>query len=297
LGGADKASLSVDGSPLVEHALAALRGVSPLVLVGPKHLARPGVVLTREDPPHGGPAAALAAGMRALDAWSAAPEVGAVSAADGETAAEAPSLVWLLACDLPRAGGLVGAVRSALAARPLAPDEDGMIVRDAGGRDQWLAGIYRVAALRNALTALGDADGAPLRRVVGRLRLRRVDDAAGDAVDLDTWDDVGRYTRRVAAPNREAKPMFRTPPPELAEWIADVAPALGLDPAAVPAALLLDLTRDVAHAVTRPAGPVTTYLIGQAVATGADAESAAATVAARVEAWREAHPRAGGEEA
>ncbi|WP_202864902.1 DUF6457 domain-containing protein [Rothia halotolerans] len=84
--------------------------------------------------------------------------------------------------------------------------------------------------------------------------------------------------------------MSRTPPPELAEWIADVAPALGLDPAAVPARLLLDITRDVAHTVTRPAGPVTTFLIGRAVADGADPEAAAAAVTARVEAWRAARP-------
>jgi hypothetical protein len=86
-------------------------------------------------------------------------------------------------------------------------------------------------------------------------------------------------------------PMSRTPPPELAEWIADVAPALGLDPDAVPEQLLLDLTRDVAHTVIRPAGPVTTFLIGQAVAGGADPAAAAAAVTARVEAWRAAHPR------
>ncbi|MCP3424581.1 nucleotidyltransferase family protein [Rothia sp. AR01] len=98
LGGAEKASLSVDGTPLVDHALAALRGVSPLVLVGPEHLRRPGVELTREDPPFGGPAAALAAGLRAVDG---------------------AELVWLLACDLPRAAGLVATVRAELAARPL----------------------------------------------------------------------------------------------------------------------------------------------------------------------------------
>ncbi|MCP3424580.1 DUF6457 domain-containing protein [Rothia sp. AR01] len=86
--------------------------------------------------------------------------------------------------------------------------------------------------------------------------------------------------------------MSRTPPPELPEWVADVAPVLGVDPADVPTRMLLDLTRDVAHTVTRPAGPVTTYLIGLAVQAGADPETAAATVTARVEAWRAAHPEA-----
>ena len=85
--------------------------------------------------------------------------------------------------------------------------------------------------------------------------------------------------------------MSRTPPPELAEWIADVAPAMGRDPAAVPEQLLLELTREVAHTVIRPAGPVTTFLIGQAVAGGTDPAAAAAAVTARVEAWRAAHPQ------
>jgi hypothetical protein len=193
--------------------------------------------------------------------------------------------VWLLACDLPRARGLVAALRAALQAQPLADDEDGVIVRDAGGRDQWLAGVYRVTALADAVAAAGDVDGAPLRRVVGQLALRRVDDARGDAVDLDTWDDVRNYAKE----NR----MHRTPPPELPEWIADLAPALGLDPASVPMELLLDLTRDVAHTVTRPGGPITTYLLGQAVAAGASVDEASAVVSARVQAWREAHPESG----
>ncbi|MGO3139986.1 MAG: NTP transferase domain-containing protein [Galactobacter sp.] len=273
LGGADKASVQVDGVALVDHALTALEGASPLILVGPSHLARPGVLLTREEPPLGGPAAALAAGLRAL----------ATNGTQTDTAVgHSEDVVWLLACDLPRAAGLVQTVSAALATRPLADAEDGAIIRDAGGRDQWLAGIYRVVSLADALAAAGDVNGAPLRRIVAGLRLRRVDDLRGDAVDLDTWDDVKNYVKE----NR----MHRTPPPELPEWIADVAPALGLDPATVPTALLLDLTRDVAHTVTRPGGPITTYLMGQAVAGGMSVEDAAAVVSTRVSAWAEAHP-------
>lgn len=39
---------------------------------------------------------------------------------------------------------------------------------------------------------------------------------------------------------------------------------------------ILDLTRDAAHSVTRPAGPLTVYLMGIAVGRGADPEEAAA---------------------
>lgn len=179
LGGVDKASLEVDGAPLIDYALAALEGCEPLIVVGPSHLARPGVSVVREDPPLAGPAAAVVAGLAALR--------------DAEAAH-----VWLLACDLPRAGELVGRLRSALKERPLRQDEDGAIVRDAGGREQWLAGLYKVAPLREAAAALGDPEGAPLRRIVGGLRLRGVVETTGAAVDLDTWEDVDTYKKGLS---------------------------------------------------------------------------------------------------
>ncbi|WP_053615044.1 DUF6457 domain-containing protein [Nocardiopsis sp. NRRL B-16309] len=41
---------------------------------------------------------------------------------------------------------------------------------------------------------------------------------------------------------------------------------------------VLDLARDAAHSVARPAAPLTTYLLGVAVGQGADPESAAAVL-------------------
>lgn len=197
LGGLDKAGLEVDGAPLIEHALAALGGCSPLIVVGPDHVGRPGVTTVREEPPLGGPAAAVVAGLAALPH-------------------EGPERVWLLACDLPRAEELVELLCSALAERPLGADEDGAIVRDAGGREQWLAGLYRVERLRQAAAALGDPEGAPLRGIVGGLRLRTVTDTAGAAVDLDTWEDVRTYTQgRGAGP--QSPPQAQTEPPHGAE--------------------------------------------------------------------------------
>jgi len=64
-------------------------------------------------------------------------------------------------------------------------------------------------------------------------------------------------------------------PAELDAWVTDLSAALNLGDLDVPTGLLLDLTRDAAHGVTRPAGPLTTYLVGIAVARGASAEEAA----------------------
>lgn len=72
-------------------------------------------------------------------------------------------------------------------------------------------------------------------------------------------------------------------PPGLDRWAAEVAPALGLADVEVPTGLLLDVTRDVAHGVLRPAGPITTYLIGLAVANGMSSDDAAAKVRELVE--------------
>jgi uncharacterized protein DUF6457 len=67
----------------------------------------------------------------------------------------------------------------------------------------------------------------------------------------------------------------------LTEWLAEACAELDLDPAEIDAKLVLDLARDVAHNVERPAAPVTAYLLGLAVARGADPADAARRLTAR----------------
>jgi hypothetical protein len=75
----------------------------------------------------------------------------------------------------------------------------------------------------------------------------------------------------------------------LDDWAAEVAAALGLHgPPDVP--LVLDLAKDVAHGVLRPAAPVTTYLLGVAVGRGADPVEAARAIAALVPPPEDADP-------
>lgn len=70
------------------------------------------------------------------------------------------------------------------------------------------------------------------------------------------------------------------------EWIARCAEALQL-PADVDLETVLDVARVAAHAVQRPAAPVTTYLLGMAVAGGADIRTAAAQISALAEHWEQ----------
>ncbi|GAA3202899.1 DUF6457 domain-containing protein [Actinocorallia longicatena] len=60
------------------------------------------------------------------------------------------------------------------------------------------------------------------------------------------------------------------------EWIATACAELGLDPADVDRNLILDMARDVAHGVARPAAPLTAYLLGVAVGRGGDPKELAA---------------------
>lgn len=64
----------------------------------------------------------------------------------------------------------------------------------------------------------------------------------------------------------------------LDEWIVVVCTALGLSPQDVDRSLVLDLAREAAHGVARPAAPLTTYLAGVAVGRGADPREVVATI-------------------
>lgn len=68
----------------------------------------------------------------------------------------------------------------------------------------------------------------------------------------------------------------------LEEWMQALVDDFGLDPALATTEardLLLDLSRDVAHGVARPAAPVTTFLLGVAAGQrAAEAGSAPSSV-------------------
>jgi hypothetical protein len=76
------------------------------------------------------------------------------------------------------------------------------------------------------------------------------------------------------------------------DWLVAAGRALGLDPAEVRQDLVLDLARDVAHQVARPAAPVTAYLLGLAAGRGADPERAARTLTDLARTWPAPRPPA-----
>lgn len=195
LGGVDKASVVVDGRMLVDHVYRALSFCRPIVAVGPPSLQRPGVTVAREDPPGGGPVAAIAAGLKAVDQGTADTQAAGALPAGTLPAGALPAELWLFACDLPRAGEIAALLRSV----PL-EGADAVVPVDAAGRRQWLAARYRAAALRDAvdrLAATASAQaalaGASMRALTVGLRLRTVDDLDGATTDLDTWAAIDQY--------------------------------------------------------------------------------------------------------
>lgn len=170
----DKPALTVGSTTLLDRVLAAAADLADqLVVVGPQRPTLRPVQWVREDPPGGGPVAALAAGLAVVGAPA----------------------VLLLAADLPFLDA--GTLRALLGA---ADGHDGALVVDGDGREQWLCGAWSTAALRAGLAGL-DPHGARLRAVLGGLDAVRVRPpvAAGAPApwtDCDTPEDLAAARSR-----------------------------------------------------------------------------------------------------
>jgi molybdopterin-guanine dinucleotide biosynthesis protein A len=180
MGGAVKPLLELDGQSLLHRAIDAVSGCSPVTIAAEVlDETVTGVDWVREQPPFSGPAAAVVA---VLGAWRARDEK--------------PGWALLLACDLPHPDVAVASLTAA-SAEPGAP-RDGWCLVDAEGRPQWLAGLYRTAALHEAAATLPDAGrDASLRALLGGLAIERVPATAAAVADIDTWNDLEQARSRV----------------------------------------------------------------------------------------------------
>lgn len=202
LGGAAKPLLEVGGRTLLDHAVAAVADCDPVVVVGPRMPVAGNVAWVREDPPFGGPVAAIAAGLAHLETIAPEPTTTEPTTAEPAPTAE----VYVLAADLPNADEAVALLRR----HPISPAEDGVCLSDASGRMQWLTGRYRVDALRAAARALPDEGrDASARALLGGLTLTAVD-AGGLAADIDTWDDLERARAKTQGHRRDDAPEETT---------------------------------------------------------------------------------------
>ena len=167
LGGQAKPQLVVGGRSMLATVLDAVDDAATRVVVGPVQAVPPGVVLVREQPPGGGPVAALRAGL------------GSVTT----------DVVAVLAGDLPfLTGEVVEGLRRRLA-------RDGVLVVDDLGRDQLLLGVWRTERLRAAVGAAGGPTS--MRRVLAPVAVDRWRPAVPEGtpppwLDCDTPADLAR---------------------------------------------------------------------------------------------------------
>ena len=165
LGGRDKPALEVGGRSIGARAAAAAATAHRLIVVGPSPVGVAADVVTREDPPGGGPVAAIHTGLSYVEStW-----------------------VALLAGDLPF---LTAAVLDEL--RRAAAAVDVALLVDADGRDQPLCAVWRAGVLRSVLGA-----GESMRSLLGAVppeRVERLRIAADPPpwFDCDTEEDLAR---------------------------------------------------------------------------------------------------------
>ncbi|MDQ3533362.1 MAG: molybdenum cofactor guanylyltransferase [Actinomycetota bacterium] len=168
MSGRDKAEVLVGGRRLIDRALEAVAGADRTVVVGPPRPVAYAVEWTSESPPGGGPAAALKAGVRCVSS----------------------EIVVLVAVDLPFLGApLISRLAGELARDTGTARPEGVILRDASGRDQPLAGAYLGTRLRALLEPYETLAGVSLKEVLRPLRLKRVTETEA-TLDCDTWADV-----------------------------------------------------------------------------------------------------------
>ena len=252
LDGADKAAIDIAGRTSLDRVLGAVAGAGTVVVVGqPRAVGRP-VLWCREDPPYGGPPAAVAAALPLTSA----------------------DVVVLLGCDYPLlTQDTVTALVSAGAGHA------GAWVVDREGRDQYLLGAYARATLQAA------GAGRSLRSAFEGIDVVRLADDRAVADDIDDWAAIARARSALGGAS------------VLEQWTEALAAELGV-PVTVDERLLLEVARDAAHSVARPAAPLTTFLVGYAAAlAGGDAEAVAraSAVAQRLAAeWAGERPGGGG---
>ena len=258
LDGASKAELVVGGRSLLSLALDAAAGSRDIVVVGTPPAVPSGVLVTRESPAFGGPAAAIAAGLEALSMDPPA------------------DFVLVLACDVPHSATAV----STLLAR-LTDGTHGVIAVDSEGRRQPLLGVYRAEALASAVRERGsDIQNLSVRALLSALDLADVPVPPGSTDDIDTWTDAAGFG--ISPPSlpaaEPALPTKGSPMSDqdetatlaaLTDWSDRLSAALGIEGVEVDIDAVLTLAGTAAHAIMRPAAPLTTYLVGYAAGVAA----------------------------
>lgn len=188
LGGGDKTALDVGGLPILRRLLMGLPPVPTVVVADLPSDPLPGelahVVWTREDPPGGGPAAGLAAGVAALR--------GAVE------------VIVVLAGDQPFAAGAVPRLLDALRREP---GFEAVLGTDADGRPQPLLAAYRATGLARVLPQIRSGDS--VYTALADISRTFVPLSSEECLDVDNSEDLA--LARVIVRRRAVRPSATQP--------------------------------------------------------------------------------------
>ena len=163
--GRDKLAVDIGGVTVLQRTLSALGAASQIIVVGPQRDLDVPVTWCREDPPGGGPAAAIAAGLRHVSS----------------------DVVALIAGDQPLLDAQLVEQLVALV------EEDGAVAVDEDGSPQWLCSAWPAEWLH----AADLREGVSLRSTLGVLPWRPVTGSGRAVFDCDTDDDINRVREWV----------------------------------------------------------------------------------------------------
>ncbi|WP_231123439.1 molybdenum cofactor guanylyltransferase [Nocardioides sambongensis] len=164
LGGADKASIELDGRTLLARSLDAVIDAAEVVVVGTQVPTERPVTFVVEDPAFGGPVAGLLTGRDQL--------------------LRRTPVLAVLAVDMPF---LTATTFRRLTAA--AVGHDGAILTDPDGRRQ-LALVVETARLDAVRPGREEQHGAALHRLLEPFDLAEVDARGDEHRDVDTWTDL-----------------------------------------------------------------------------------------------------------
>lgn len=251
--GSDKSQAMLGENSLVDTLLTTLPSDIEIVIVGPEmQYASRKVKYIQEEPRGGGPVAAIHAGLDLIET----------------------EFVSIIATDMPFASLIINVLTANFPST-----EDATIPLDSEGVRQTLCAIYRADSLRAAIAKFESPQGQSMRQLMKLLSVKELPlDPAIERIliDIDTPSDLQQAINLGVDIDERVGTMDK--------WIEAVQKELGIN-VKVDQELILDLARDAAHGVERKAAPITTFLLGIAIAGGADPKAAAKGIAELAGKW------------
>ena len=155
--GSDKSQAKINGKTLLEIISSNLED---LIVVGPESSIKAKYIL--ENPPLGGPVAAIGAALKFVDT----------------------ELVGIFAVDMPFATRLISELSEKLTLDAALPVDD-------QGYVQPLSGVYKFEPLRKAIATFDSLSGESMKSLIAKLRIDRVEVSNRNLLlDIDNQEDL-----------------------------------------------------------------------------------------------------------